>query len=172
MARNHSRGRSRAPRRLTQWIGISGALSSVDASSVLVASLNATALELRPFTVMRTYLQVLMGSDQLAMNELQVGAVGMCVVSQAASAAGVASVPTPITELDSDFWFLHQLMLGTFTFLDATGFESAADRAYSPSSKAMRRVDNDSDVILVAEGDTLGDGMTITTIGRMLIKLH
>ncbi len=43
-------------RRQTQWIGIAHTSTTVDNSTVLVASLGAGVLSLRPFTVVRIHM--------------------------------------------------------------------------------------------------------------------
>ena len=58
------------------------------------------------------------------------GAVGLCIVSDAAAAAGAASIPGPLTEASDDIWFLHHFLA------------QARDEASGPvmlDSKAMRR---------------------------------
>ena len=68
--------------------------------------LNAAALALRPFTVVRTRANLIIRSDQQAASELFEVAYGETVVSEQASAAGVVSVPTPVTEDASD-WHVY-----------------------------------------------------------------
>jgi hypothetical protein len=47
-------------------------------------------------------------SDQFAQSESQIGAIGLAVVTDQAVGIGVTAVPTPITDLSSDSWFLHR----------------------------------------------------------------
>ena len=170
--RGTGRGFARGARRETQWLAIQPATATVDNSSVLVSTLNAAALALRPFTIVRMHMEVYYFSDQVIATESFVGAVGQCVVSESAAAAGVVSIPTPITELDSDLWMLHRFLIGGFTFADATGFASVDGYRTSIDSKAMRKVNNDEQLALVVQGDSLGDGVTIIMAGRLLLKLH
>ena len=164
--------RSRSNRRETQWLALPPTTSTLDNSAAFVLSLTTAELALRPFTIVRTHLTILQQSDQSAAAELQVGAVGICVVSEAASGVGVTALPTPITELDSDLWLVHATMVNQFLFADATGFVSPTGLVTRVDSKAMRKVNNDQDVAVLTEGATLGEGMLITMLGRMLIKLH
>ena len=163
---------ARAPRRESQWLAIEFGADLVDNSSILSGSLNAAALALRPFTIVRTHLEVHFATDQQIASESQAGAIGMCVVSEAAAAVGVTAVPTPIDELDSDLWYLHQSMLAEFVFGDATGFIGDSGVHYSIDSKAMRKVNNDQNVIIVVQGAAQGEGSLISSMGRFLIKLH
>ena len=169
------RGRapSRGPRRESMWLSIPVASDTITSGSVLMSVLNAAALELRPFTVIRTHITLHVNSDQIAADELQICAFGLEVVSEAAAAAGVASIPTPFTELDSDFWFLHQIIMAEFTFASGVGFDADGGKTVTIDSKAMRKVNNDEQVAIVAQGDfTVGSGFAVTMAGRMLIKLH
>ncbi len=139
---------------------------------VLLTSLNAAALALRPFTIVRTYVDLFFSSDQEAADEVQVGAYGQIVVSDQAQAAGVASVPTPITEMGSD-WFAYQLMTNQFRFGTAVGFQSQAGSHYAIDSKAMRKVVVGQDVISCVElVSGTSNGADLISICRMLVKLH
>ena len=165
--------RSSGSRRQTSWASIGVIQTTVDGSASLASSGNAALLALRPFTIVRTHLEILLQSDQLAVTEAQVAAVGLMVGSDSAIAAGVASVPTPLTELESDLWYVHQTMLNSIDIAGTVSIgDTAAGRRYTVDSKAMRKVNNDQDIALVVEGSGTGDGCLVTTIGRFLIKLH
>ncbi len=96
-------------RRKTVWIGIGPTRTSFSGPSVTVLflGLNATALALRPFTVVRVRGLWHVSSDQEVADEVQHIAMGFAVVSDQAIAAGVASVPTPFAEAASDLWFSY-----------------------------------------------------------------
>jgi len=96
------------PRRDTLWFFIGSSVVNLTAlGGTLLTSLNAAALSLRPFTVIRTHLSVHLRSDQFAASEEQAAGVGMAVVSDEASAIGVSAIPTPVTDAASDLWFVH-----------------------------------------------------------------
>ncbi len=141
--RQFARGSARvSQKRLTSWFEF----QPVEATLVAVGgtiffSLNAAALALRPFTVVRSRFLVSIASDQVAASETQVGAVGLAVVSDQANAIGVTAVPTPITDMGSDLWFVHQLLYNEMIFGSAIGFQTQAQRIYEIDSKAMRKVD-------------------------------
>ena len=100
--------RARGPRCSTNWGSIPLAGTTLTAAGgTIIASLNATALAARPFTVVRTYLELFVQSDQAAAIELQGGAVAFAIVSEQVATAGVGSVPTPVTDLASDLFYLH-----------------------------------------------------------------
>ena len=168
----HSRqGFKKGPKRLSDWgsIDVSTTIQGTGVT-VLLGSLNATALAMRPFTVVRTYLQVQLQSDQSAAIERQFAGVGMCVVSDQASAIGVTAVPTPILDLGSDLWLLHQLV-----FADESNLtdRTRSSTKVAVDSKAMRKVNNDEDLIVVMEvGSPPFGGVTLDVVGRFLVKLH
>jgi len=163
----------RSQRRETMWIAFlqTSTVLSAAATANLTNALNAAALALRPFTVIRTHLEWLVISDQSAATESFTGNLAMAVVSLQASQIGVTAVPTPATDLGSDFFFLHSQWQGRFDFI-GTGTANQCLCSRSIDSKAMRKVDDDSDLILVQEAGLLGSGLTSSVGGRVLIKLH
>ena len=172
MARRFIRGDGRSAKRSTVWLGIDPTDTVMTITGgTIITSFNAAALALRPFTIVRTHLELLIFSDQAAAAEAQIGAYGGVVVSEQASAIGVSAVPTPVTDSDSDLFFAHQWMLNMFFFLDATGAHSAG-RRYTIDSKAMRKVNDDQDVLFVAERSSAGAGIEVMSAGRILVKLH
>ena len=84
--------------------------------------------------------------------------MGMCVVTDQAGSAGVASVPRPLADMDWDGWFVHEQ--GTLRQAQAvTTIESAANSGSSFAriridSKAMRKTHLSDRTIAVLEVDT------------------
>ena len=170
MARNVVRHARSGSKRLSTWLGIGIGSTTLTASGgTLTNALNAAALALRPFTIVRTYMEFMVISDQAASVESQVCAFGMAVVSDQALAIGVTAVPTPVNEIESDLWFLHQVMFARQSNLLDTAIGPAH---YSVDSKAMRRVDGDQDVAIVAEQSGTGSGLILFLGGCMLIKTN
>ncbi len=138
----------------------------------MVASLNAAALAFRPFTVVRTRIELYVRSDQVAATEDQSGAMGMAVVSSQAVAVGVTAIPTPVTEIGSDLWFVHQTIFNA-EFGDSAGGNGAnRGHHWTIDSKAMRKVEDGQDVVIVIEDAGLGGGARFFIGGRMLIKAN
>jgi len=167
--------RSGVRRRETLWIGgtiFNNTLSSSGAA-LLISSLNAAALALRPFTIVRTRGQLALRSDQLAANEQQFGAYAKVVVSDQASAIGVTAVPQPITSSESDLFFLYQVAFSNFAFGTAVGFSNVAQQ-YELDSKAMRKVEEGQDIVTVIQLSSAAgsDGAIMTSFTRILVKLH
>jgi len=173
MARRfHRAGAVRSQRRETVWIGLSPLVDTASAASVLVSSLSATALALRPFTIVRTHIELMFDTDQAAASENQLGAIGLAVINAPAVVIGITAMPTPVTDLGSDLFFVHQAMVSHFEFGDLTGFNSQAGRRYTVDSKAMRKVNDDEDIAFTYEVSGGGGGANLLSMGRMLLKLH
>jgi len=158
-------------RRTSVWIGLNLTTTVIPAGSgVLVGVLNAAALLLRPFTVVRTRLEIMWESDQIATSETPRGAAGLMVVSDTASGLGITAIPIPVTDVSTD-WLMWQGLI--VKFLDATtvGFHPNAGHHYTVDSKAMRKVGQEEDLVYVLENPS-AFGAQVTTAGRILVKLH
>ncbi len=159
-------------RRESLWFPIAATDVSPIAGGVLIASLNAAALALRPFTVVRTRVQLFGRTDQLVTDEQWIAAYGLAVVSDQAVAIGVTAIPTPITDLGSDLWFMHQFVSGQFSDNGEVAGVTEIPFIKDVDSKAMRKVEDGQDIAIVAELSTVGFGMNLISAGRQLIKLH
>jgi len=143
--------------------------------ATIVASLNAAALALRPFTIVRTRGLLLVTSDQIANIEPQAGAFGMAIVSDQAVSAGITAVPTPTLDSGSDLFFVYERLLNEFTISSAVGIQASAGSHTIVDSKAMRKVEDGQDMIQVTEAEASTShtqGMNIAGFMRVLIKLH
>ena len=171
MARRFAVRNTKSRREMT-WLAVPWVSTTLTAAGgTLTGSLNAGALALRPFTIVRFHWEVYITSDQLAATEDQFGAVGAAVVSDEAAAAGVAAVPTPISELESDFFFIHQMLASRVVFQSSVGIQNMG-RGYTIDSKAMRKVTNSQDIVTVVEVATaVSSGITVADGGRILVKL-
>ena len=133
------RGGRPAPRSMI-WIGSHlGETATAATIKTLMASLSVAVLALRPFTVVRTRLDILIRSDQAAVSEQVRGAFGMIVVSDQAVAAGAASIPGPASETNGD-WFVYEPWNNRFEFLSSVGFAQPSGTNLVVDSKAMRKV--------------------------------
>ena len=160
--------RRSGPRRLSTWIDLVPAEDSLGGNvGFFTASLNAAALAFRPFTIVRTHLEIVLRSDQAAAIEVQIAAVGLAIVSDQAVAVGVTALPTPISDAASNLWFLHK-----YVFADES---SLTDRTRGQTNlavdlKAMRKVEQGQDMVVMLE--TQATGAVITTALRMLLKMN
>ncbi len=161
-------------RRKTIWIGITPTTTTLDGPSgvLLFTGLGAAALALRPFTVIRVRGMHHVSSDQEVSDELQQVALGFAVVSDQALAAGVGSVPTPFTEIGSDLWFSHNMLMTEFLLGTAVGFSGDYGVSAEFGSKAMRKVQEGEDIAAVIETSSVSSGTIYQKAGRMMLKLH
>ena len=171
---SRSRGRAGASRRETLWAPIPVSQAQITGGGAnLLLQASASEDALRPYTITRTHLHVSVISDQVIATEDQIVAIGMAVVSDQASAIGVTAVPTPVTDLESDAWYLHQWLQNSFVFATASGFQDGGVMQVDFDSKAMRRVEDGFDNILTVEAPSVtSDGLFVTVMGRQLLKLH
>ncbi len=157
-------------RRKSLWLGSAPAEATLTATGgTIFFSLNASALALRPFTIVRTILSCYIRSDQEATEEIQSCGIGCVVVSDQAVAIGVTAVPTPITDINSDLWFAY----GQLTSASRGGAGSGVVGApLLIESRAMRKVEEGDDVVTVAELSGVSNGFKVVIGGRQLVKLH
>ena len=172
MARRRSRF-VRPAKKTKMWIGDSLPQSTVaGAGPVLMGSLNAAALLLRPFTILRTRTEMHVVSDQFGAIEFQEGAVSYQVVTDSAIAAGIGSIPSPITEPEADY-FVYQPYVSDVTHSTVVGYESRGrDVAWTIDSKAMRKVGHDEDIAIVVQNVNATHTVLVSLVGRQLIQLH
>jgi len=162
--------RTRAPRRKSLWLQFEPIQTTMTApGGSIMFTLNAAALALTPFTVVRSHFELMVRSDQSAAVEQQIVGFGIAVVSDQAVGVGVTAVPTPIVDMGSSLWFVHKLIYGEENRLINLLLPPTLA---SVDSKAMRKVESGSDIIVVAEMSALGGGAILTVGGRMLIKTN
>ncbi len=161
--------RGRAPRRATQWIQsvASTGFTGLAANSVV---LNQTFPILEPQTIVRTRGSIWIESDQEAADEEPMGAVGLLVASDQAIAAGVASLPDPISEAASGLWFVW---LPFATVIIAVGGAAGARQGWEfpIDSKAMRKVSDGQTIGVVVVNSSALHGLEFMIQFRMLTKL-
>jgi len=175
------RGRSRFVRpaaRTKIWIGNGvGTTSIAGNAKVLVGVLAAGALLLRPFTILRTHMDLVMLSDQVLASESNSGSYGQIIVTDTATGIGATAVPDPSgTDGDPEAdWYVWQALFNEFVIdingTDGIGMLGDNGHHYAIDSKAMRKVGPDDDVALVVS-NTTATGFNLVTNGRMLIQLH
>ena len=176
MARNRARFTRPQPR-TKMWIGAGTGSTSVVGSSIqLIGTLSAGALLLRPFTILRTRMQLDVRSDQETAIEHVIASYGRIVVTDTAAAIGATAVPDPsgISGDPEADWYVWQALANTFFIdingTDGIGVSTLANRTVI-DSKAMRKVGPDDNVVSMV-GNELSTGFQLTSNGRMLIQLH
>ena len=165
-------GSRRGERRKTVWFTGPATTTVIAAAgtAVMTHSLGAAALAYRPFTIVRTRGYWFVESDQSAASEVFNGNMGMAVVSDQASAVGVAAVPTPATDRDSDMFFVKEDWIGRFQLVGTAIAADTSGRVYD--SKAMRKVEDGQDVVVTIEAGLINSGCIIHHVFRQLIKTN
>ena len=175
----------RSLRRKTSWnigpqTGVDGAPQGISASTASLATGLAVVLE-SGLTLVRTRgdLNLIL---QIAGNQEGFhGAFGIAIATSPAVTAGIASVPTPITEEDWDGWLYHRYfsLIAGGAIAAATAAQQA-DQVNASSaalhievdSKAMRKLAVDETLYAAIEVVELGTAtMQWAFNSRMLVKL-
>ena len=97
-----------------------------------------------------------------------VGAYGLAVVSDRAFTAGAGSIPGPFTDASWDGWFVWRSFSMNWEFDDASGVRFST-KDQEVDSKAMRKVNDDETVVMIAESQV--GAFDISMPLRMLMKL-
>jgi len=167
--------RNGVKRRETLWIGDTATtpvgLAGAN-TAVLINSLGALALALRPFTIVRTRGVVVVRTDQIAASEDVDLAYGQVVVSDQAVAIGITALPTPSTDSDSDLFFVYERLMNSFFFGTGVGFDGKMFVEREIDSRAMRKVEDGQDLVAVAETGVSSSGVVFAQFSRTLIKVH
>ena len=156
--------------RETLWTSVDFSLNSQSAlGGVITNAANAALLALRPFTVIRFRGVLFLRSDQTAAAEAQAGAFGAAVVTEQALAIGVTAVPTPVTDMGSDEFFMHQIIMAGESRLTDVAIPGTFLQF---DSKAMRKCSESEEPYFVYEFASTTQGAQLHSAGRLLLKLH
>ena len=172
--------RSRFPRsvkRATTWVQAAVmAETSIGAAStkVLLQRLTAASIAIigAPTTVVRTRGLVSVRTDQISAVEDQIGALGICVVSDQAAAAGIASIPGPMSNPEWDGWFTYAMFANSFEVGSGVGFDPKFANVLRIDSRAMRKVSTNESIVGVYEAGANSLGSEVLVNQRLLLKLH
>ena len=172
MARRAVRGFSRGVRRKVDW-----SASTPQASLNAVAAGSAALLQtfvaiVGGETVIRTRGSVGWQSDQAVADEVQLGAFGICVVSEQAATIGITAVPHPATDAAWGGWLWHSYFQSKLEFLSAVGLEPNFMHTMVVDSKAMRKVLDDEILCVVVENSHATFGIDVADSFRFLTKVN
>ena len=158
-------GRRRSNR---SWAGIiSAAPTTIPAASkVLLGSFTPTVSG--DITVLRTVGNISITSDQIAVDEQQLGAFGLIVVTDTALGVGITAVPGPVTDIADDGWFTYQSFGFELQVFDATGVNADFAHNLMFDSKGKRIVEDGRAVAVVCENSHATNGFEISFGIRML----
>jgi len=161
-------------RRSTVWLAQKPLIDVAAAadSATFISALDTFGKSLLPFTIVRTHVALRVRSDQLSASESYQMGFGGSVVSDQATTIGITAIPNPISDQNSDLFFIHRLEFGELLLASAVGFEENGAKTIQIDSKAMRKVGPEEDVVFCMETGSVSGGIIVTTGIRMLVKLH
>ena len=165
--------RGRGPRRSSEWVGSAdqGYLTIGAGASVLTQSFAIEGGGVSPSpTLVRTrgVLSVRDASTPTADKDF-IGAMGMCVVSDEAVAAGAASIPGPWNNSNWDGWFVWIPYTFRIEFSSVTGIQIPGSVQIEFDSKAMRKVKLGDTVVVMIESEAASAAAAVSF--RQLYKL-
>ena len=97
-----------------------------------------------------------------------IGAFGLCVVSDQALAAGIASIPGPFADADWDGWFVWRSFNRQLENITSAGILWHFDDI-EVDSKAMRKISDNNTIAIVAQ--SASGAFQISMPLRLLLKL-
>ena len=171
--RSNFGGRRGNPRQ-TEWLAREFPTSPVSlnfATFAFDSSMDATEIAKLPFTITRTIGLLSVISDQTAASESPHGAFGALVVSEKAATLGPTALPDPVTEGNSDEWFLY----GLWSAMIVAGASSDQNQAqlFHFDSRAQRKVQEGEQIaFMIANAGGTPFNAKYYWQYRMLIKLH
>ena len=162
------RGVSRARRRSVGWeegpFGVQGPFT-VPTSAVFGTAQTATADSLTIVRMRGEFIAQLLAPTTDGFRRC---AFGICVVSENAAGVGISAIPTPVTDVAWDGWFVHRM----FALIGESASPVVTELRYEIDSKAMRKLDESDVVVGVVEvTDEEGTASLKCVLNtRMLIK--
>ena len=156
-----------AHKRRVAWEGAFGSSLASGAGSFVTTLISEAVLEARPApTLVRCRGEFWAKSQTSAVNARVTA--GIIVVTAKALAAGVASLPTPLTDVGSDWlwWDTYATAWQTGEPIETGGFRRVID------SKAMRKVGLNQVVVMVVEVTSISGTPSVDIVFgvRMLLK--
>jgi len=141
------------------WINLLQGSANLAAANVSVMShsLSAGALALAPFTVVRTRGVWHVRTDATGAAEFYSVSLGFAQVSVQASTIGVSAIPTPVTDGGSGNFFVYETISGFHELVTDVG-KLEGGRMLTFDSKAMRKIQEEDDVVIVQETSGLSSG--------------
>ncbi len=152
MARGRHVVRGGGRKRQSIWIGPAdqGAVAVSTGASTIVASFDPDANSLLAPTIVRTR-GIVSVSGSFAADLTISGALGVCIVTDEAFAAGAGSIPRPFDDAGWGGWLAWRSFFTVNEFIDGTGFQADANHYFDIDSKAMRKVAPNETVVLMCE---------------------
>ena len=174
----HSRGfspRSRTQRRRVEWnagTGGTGLTSGAASGSQFLGATNVPAVG--GLTIIRTrgMFDIFLDGPGATDGDGFFGAMGVGIATDAAIAAGITGVPTPITEQSWDGWLYHHFFSIHQGDVSALSGNPSMHQRIEVDSKAMRKLPSDMTMYAAIEVVEIG-AATFNAFwdSRVLVKL-
>ena len=119
-------------------------------------------------TVLRAVGGIAISSDQSIASESQVGAMGICVVSDRAVTVGISAIPDPVTEASDDFWLLYV----PFCQRSDLAITSPSSVWYPFDSSGKRKVMEGQTIVLVVANSSGSTGLQFAINLRLLTMVR
>jgi len=170
VARRHRFPVARSARRQTTWVASADQEYTSLASNALgiQQSFDPTASGFIKPTIVRTRGLLSVEPQTAAADLSLVGAMGIGIVTDAAFAAGAASLPGPITNQDWDGWFVWMPWAFTFESITQAGVLNFSHE-WLLDSKSMRKVSDEETVVVMVESQV--SAVRVSVQFRMLLKI-
>ena len=172
MARHQFRQFNRQSRPNRGWAGaVASAPIAVPASSKVLAATLALDNDGIDETILRVVGGIAIQSDAVA-SEIQVGAIGMCLVTDTAAALGITAVPDPVTDVQDDVWFFYLSFAQKLQVFDATGANPNFATWYPFDQKAKRIFSSGNTVAVVVANAHATHGFEFMLNDRVLTQVR
>ena len=156
-------------RRATFW-GRSPADTAPVALAAATSIFDSSFVTNVDLTVVRIRGYIAVSTDQNVAGENVLGAVGFAVVSEEAASVGVGSLPTPYTDQDSGLWLSHRYWSQRFQHSSDTGWSNQGFSNFSFDSKAMRKMQPSTRLVIVVENGAAAFGAVYNIFYSVLFK--
>jgi len=168
--------RAGVPRRQSDWgigtqTGVDGSAQELTASGSLLAT-GGVSTTLPGLTLVRTRGECLLFlSNATAANDGFDCAFGIGVVTDEAFAAGIVSIPTPITDEGSDIWLYHRYF--SLSASSPLSGAAAVDRtALSPATAVFRFTVDSKAMRKLTVQDTIFAALEVVERGTATLRWH
>ena len=169
-ASSRSAGTRSGSRRATDWLALQTTWSDLGSGTARVEAqfTSAQLSPVLPSTIIRTVGAFGFAADaDFILNQDIRGAIGGMVVTERARAAGINSLPRPVTEIADDSWFWHQSFFG-FAEATAAGGDVMSGRMVMFDSRAKRKVETGDGIVFVLE-NAASQTVQFSLMLRMLV---
>ena len=160
------------PKRLTEWVGmlITQPINLVGGTTNLIGELTQADLSVvTPCTLIRVRGSVLLTHNSRTAGHSPNGAISMSIVKENARLIGITAIPSPVSDLGDDTFFLWEPWALSFGAVE----DPAQIQRIPIDGKAMRKIEDGDGLVVVAQNAApAGENAEILYALRLLFLLH